>query len=154
MSGKADKWRKQARKAIKSSRCESGPPPALSHLHVSLQLQQLVPVPRDEARPLVREVHAPETGLPGAQERLADGVVVRPHEVVVDGDVVELHGVAVGAEDLRVAPRGDHQVRVHRALGLVQRVHERTLLVRAELHHVSPHWRGRDYSGLNRAVVR
>lgn len=63
-----------------------------------------------------------------------------PHEVIVDGDVLELHGVPVRPEDLLIAPRGDHQVGVHRALGLVQRVHERTLLVRAELHHVSPYW--------------
>lgn len=65
-----------------------------------------------------------------------------PHKVVVDGDVLELHGVPVGTEDLRIAPRRDHEVRVHRALGLVQRVNERTLLVSAELHHVSPYWGG------------
>lgn len=114
--------------------------PSLSYLHVSLQLQQVEPVPGDKAGPLVWEVHSPETGLPRTQERLANREVVGPHEVVVDGDVLELHGVPVRAEDLRVAPRGDHQVRVHRALGLVQRVQERTLLVRAELHHVSPYW--------------
>lgn len=103
------------------------------------------PVPSDEPRPLVGEVHSAETGLARPQERLADREVVAPHEVVVDGDVLELHGVPVGPEDLRVAPCGDHQVGVHRALGLVQRVHERTLLVRAELHHVSPYWW--DYRG-------
>lgn len=113
---------------------------AVPHLHVSLQLQQVEPVPGDESRALVREVHPTEAGLPGAQERLADRVVVGPHEVVVDGDVLELHGVAVGPEDLGVAAGGDHQVGVHGALGLVQRVHEGTLLVRAELHHVSPDW--------------
>lgn len=98
------------------------------------------PVPSDKTGPLVWEVHSPETGLPRAQERLADREVVGPDEVIVDGDVLELHGVPVGPEDLRIAPRGDHQVGVHRALGLVERVHERTLLVRAELHHVSPYW--------------
>lgn len=110
------------------------------------------PVPSDESGPLVGEVHSAETGLARPQERLADREVVAPHEVVVDGDVLELHGVPVGSEDLRVAPCGDHQVGVHGALGLVQRVHERTLLVRAELHHVSPHWW--DYRGLAQSVMR
>lgn len=97
-------------------------------------------MPCDETGPLVGEVHPPETGLPGTQERLADREVVCPHEVIVDGDVLELHGVPVGPEDLRVAPRGDHQVGVHGALGLVQRADERPLLIRAELHHVSSYW--------------
>lgn len=111
-----------------------------SHLHVSLQLQQVEPVPGDETGTLVREVHSAEAGLPRTQERLADRVVVGPHEVIIDGDVLKLHGAPVGPEDLRVAPRGDHQIRVNRALGLVQRAHERTLLIRAELHHVSSYW--------------
>lgn len=94
-------------------------------------------MPSDETRPLMREVHSPKAGLSRPQERLADREVVGPHEVIVDGDVLELRGVPVGPEDLRVAPGGDHQVGVHGALGLVQRVHERTLLLGAELHHVS-----------------
>lgn len=65
---------------------------------------------------------------------------MRPHEVIVDGDVFELHGVTIRPEDLRIAPIGYHQVWVNSALGLIQRVQERTLLVRAELHHVSPYW--------------
>lgn len=112
---------------------------ARSHLHVPLQLQQVKSVPGDEARALVREVHPTETGLARAQERLADRVIVGPHEVIVDGAVLELRGVPVGAKDVRVVPGGDHQVRVHRALGLVQRVHKGALLIGAELHHVPPH---------------
>jgi len=97
-------------------------------------------VPSDKTGALVGEVHSPETGLPRTQERLADREVMGPHEVIVDGDVLELRGVLVGPEDLWVAPRGDHQVGVHRALGLVQRAHEGQFLSRAELHHVSSYW--------------
>lgn len=86
------------------------------------------------------EVYSPKTGLTSTQEGFTDGVVVTPHEVVVDGDVLELHRAAVRPKDLCVTPCGDHQVRVHGALGLVQRVHKGTLLLRAELHHVSSYW--------------
>lgn len=105
-------------------------------------------MPSDEPGPFVREVHAPETGLPGPQERLADRVVMGPHEIIIDSDVLKLHGVPVGPEDLSVAPRGDHQLRVHGALGSIQRVHEGTLLGRAELHHVS------SYCGITAAKER
>lgn len=94
------------------------------------------------------EVHAPKTGLSRPQERLADGVVMGPHEIIVDGDVLKLHGVPVRPEDVSVAPCGDHQVRVHGALGLIQRVHKGTFLVRAELHHVS------SYCGITAAKKR
>lgn len=98
-------------------------------------------MPGQETGALVRKIHAPKTGLPRAQEGLADGVIVGPNEAIVDGDVFKLRGVPVRAKDARIVPRCDHQIGVHRALGLVQRVHERTLFLRAELHHVSSHWR-------------
>lgn len=96
-------------------------------------------MPGDEARALVREVHPAETGLAGPQEGLADRVIVGPHKVIVDGAVLELRGVPVGAKDVGVVAGGDHQVRVHRALGLVQCIYEGALLLGAELHHVPPH---------------
>lgn len=98
-------------------------------------------MPGQETGALVRKIHAPKTGLPRAQEGLADGVIVGPNEVIVDGDVFKLRGVPVRAKDARIVPRCDHQIGVHRALGLVQCVHERTLFLRVELHHVSSHWR-------------
>lgn len=98
-------------------------------------------MPGQETGALVRKIHAPKTGLPRAQEGLADGVIVGPNEVIVDGDVFKLRSVPVRAKDARIVPRCDHQIGVHRALGLVQCVHERTLFLRVELHHVSSHWR-------------
>lgn len=96
----------------------------------------MVPVPRDEPGPLVTEIHPTETVLSGSEERPAHRVIVRPHEQIIDADVLKLNRVPVRTEDLRVTARRDHQVRVWSALGLVQRVHEGAFLLRVQLHHV------------------
>lgn len=96
----------------------------LFYLHITLKLQEVVSVPRDEPRSLVREVHTPKTGLSSTEKCLTDGVVVRPHKIVVDGDVFKKSGVTIRAKQLLIAARGDDVVRVHGPLGLVQSIHE------------------------------
>ncbi len=98
----------------------------------------MVAVPGEEPGPLVTEVHSAEAVLPGPQERFADREIVRPHEQVIDADVLELRGAVVGPQDLCVPTGRDHDVRVRSALGLIERAHEETLLLRAELHHIPP----------------
>lgn len=79
-----------------------------SDLHVSLQLKQMETVPGDESRALVGEIHTSKAGLARPQVRLADRVVMAPDEVVVNGDVLALWGVAVGAQNLLV-PKGSEE---------------------------------------------
>lgn len=57
-------------------------------------------MPGDKTWSLMGEVHSSKTGLACAQERLADRVIVGPHKVVVDGAVLKLSGVPVGAENV------------------------------------------------------
>lgn len=109
-----------------------------SHLHVALKLEQVKPVPGHKTGTFVREVYSAKARLAGPQEGLADRIVVGPHKVIVDGDVLKLRGVSIRPEYLLVPPRSNYNVRVHRALGLVQRGHESSLLIGTELHHVSP----------------
>lgn len=94
-------------------------------------------MPRDEPGSLVREVHAPEAGLSTTEKRLTHGVVVRPHEVVVDGDVFKHSGVTIRAEQLAIAACGDDQVRVNGPLSLVQSVHEGAPLTRVQSENIS-----------------
>lgn len=101
----------------------------------------MVPVPGEESGPLVTEVDAAETVLPGPEERLTDRVIMRPREQVIDADVLELRRVVARPENLGVPAGRDHDVRVRSALGPVECAHEGALLLRAELHHISPDWR-------------
>lgn len=107
------------------------------YLYVPLELDEVVSVPRDEPGSLVREVHTPEAGLSATEKRLAHGVVVRPHKVVVNGDVFEQSDVPIRAEQLLVAACGDDQFWVYGPLGLVQSVHKRAPLSRVQRQNVS-----------------
>lgn len=79
-------------------------PPSLpsSHLHVSLQLNQMKAVPGDKTRALVGEVYASKAGLARPEVRFTDRVVVAPNKVVVNGDVLKLRGVAIRPKHLLV----------------------------------------------------
>jgi len=86
--------------------CFSNPPLSPSflstHLHVSLQLEQMETMPGDKAWALMGEIHTPKACLAYAKVRLADRVVVAPDKVVVIGDVLKLWGVAVRPKHLLV----------------------------------------------------
>lgn len=109
----------------------------LFYLYVTFELHEVVSVPCHEPGSLVRKVHTPEAGLSTTEIRLTHGVVVRPHEVVIDGDVFEHCGVTIRAEQLLIAACGDDQVRVHSPLGLVQSIHKGALLNRAQSYNIS-----------------
>lgn len=114
-------------------------PDKLSYLYVTLELQEVVSVPRDEPGSLVREIHAPKAGLSSTEKRFTHRVVVRPHKVIVDGDVFKQSGVAIRAEQLIIAAWGDDHIWVNCPLGLVKSIHEGASLSRAQGYNVSPH---------------
>ena len=110
---------------------------SLSHLHVSLQVQQVISVPGDESRALMGEVHSPKAGLPRPHEGLLDRVEVCPHKVIVDGDVLKLGCVAIWPIYVLVAACADDQVWVNGALGLVQCIDKCQLVSCTHLHHIT-----------------
>lgn len=69
-----------------------------TYLHVSLQLQQMVPVPREKSWSFVREIHITKAFLPYPKEGFFDGIIVCPNKVVVDGNVLELWCVAIWSQ--------------------------------------------------------
>lgn len=89
-------------------------PPFLpsSHLHVSLQLQQMKTMPGNKTRALMGEVYTSKAGLAWPQVGFTDRVVVAPNKVVVNGDVFKLWGVAIGPKHLLV-PISDRISRIN-----------------------------------------
>lgn len=87
----------------------------------------------------MREVNSSETYLSRPQESFTDRVVVGPHEIVIDSDVIELHGVPVRSKNLSESSGRYNYVRMYCALGTVQSIQESSPLIRIELHYVSSH---------------
>lgn len=91
-----------------------------TYLHVSLQLQQMVPVPREKSRSFMREIHITKAFLPCSKEGFLDWIVVCPNKVVVNGNVLELWCVAIWSQYGFWPPCGNHKLRVSCAFCHIQ----------------------------------
>lgn len=87
----------------------------------------------------MREVNSPETYLARPQEGFTDRVVVGPHEIVIDSDVLKLRGVPIRSKNFSESADGYNYVRVYCALGTVQSIQKSSSLIRVEPHYVSSH---------------